>query len=221
MRFTSVFRAYEGRVSVGARDARATATTSTPQNRVPSAARHLRRPPAAPGSSAVQSRLACRRTAFGATAFGNVGGRPPRRACASTATIDFEPRTTWVSVTRATCNRLWPYRSRDPRIPPSRKPGRTEAPIPQLWGFQVGRVTQHSGYEDNWDAGRCAPLDASFLIQVGRPCRSSHICTAASDGATPEFTDHMVNARPVASNYVPTKGPRAPTSGGQRLRWGR
>jgi len=123
------------------------------------------------------------------------------------ATIDLNPDYVFQSRGHVT---PWGYEV-EIRIP--FKSLRYQSADPQRWGFQVVRVTQHSGYEDTWTPAVRA--NASFLIQSGALGGLTQLHRGLVMDATPEFTT-KVNGAPTASDYV-YKG--AADLGGT-LRWG-
>ena len=123
------------------------------------------------------------------------------------ATIDLNPDYVFQSRGHVTD---WGYEV-EIRIP--FKSLRYQSADPQRWGFQVVRVTQHSGYEDTWTPAVRA--NASFLIQSGGLAGLTQMHRGLVMDATPEFTTKVNGARS-ASNYV-YKG--AADLGGT-LRWG-
>ena len=123
------------------------------------------------------------------------------------ATIDLNPDYVFQSRGHVTA---WGYEV-EIRIP--FKSLRYQSADPQRWGFQVVRVTQHSGYEDTWTPAVRA--NASFLIQSGRLAGLTQLHRGLVMDATPEFTT-KVNGAPGTSNYV-YKGE---ADVGGTLRWG-
>jgi uncharacterized protein DUF5916 len=90
---------------------------------------------------------------------------------------------------------------------------RYQSADPQSWGFQIDRVTQHSGYEDTWTPAVRA--NASFLIQSGRLTGLTQLHRGLVMDLTPEFTT-KVNGAPGATSYGYTTEPDV----GGTLRWG-
>ena len=95
---------------------------------------------------------------------------------------------------------------------------RYQSADPQDWGLQIVRITQHTGYEDNW--APTVRASASYLIQAGRLRGLTGLHRGLVMDLNPEFTTH-VDGAPVAGG-----GPSArylykgdPQPGGN-LRWG-
>ena len=123
------------------------------------------------------------------------------------ATIDLNPDYVYQSRGHVTD---WGYEV-EIRIP--FKSLRYQSADPQHWGFQVVRVTQHSGYEDTWTPAVRA--NASFLIQSGRFSGLTQMHRGLVMDATPEATA-KVNGAPGASKYVYKGGADV----GGTLHWG-
>jgi hypothetical protein len=90
---------------------------------------------------------------------------------------------------------------------------RYQSADPQVWGIQVVRETQHTGYEDTW--APTVRASASFLIQSGRLVGLTGLHRGLVMDATPEFTT-KVNGTPRPPAYLYTGGPDL----GGTLRWG-
>ena len=93
---------------------------------------------------------------------------------------------------------------------------RYQSADPQTWGFQVDRVTQHTGYEDTWTPAVRA--NASFLIQSGRLTGLTQLHRGLVMDITPEFTT-KVNGAP-GTGGAATYGYTTEPDVGGTLRWG-
>ncbi|HJQ66915.1 MAG TPA: DUF5916 domain-containing protein [Gemmatimonadales bacterium] len=123
------------------------------------------------------------------------------------ATIDLNPDYVFESRGRVTATGY----EVEVRIP--FKSLRYQSADPQNWGFQVDRVTQHSGYEDTWTPAVRA--SASFLIQSGRLIGLTGLRRGLVMDVTPEFTTR-IDGTPRATDYLYTGRPDL----GGTLRWG-
>ena len=86
----------------------------------------------------------------------------------------------------------------------------------QDWGLQIVRITQHTGYEDNW--APTVRASASYLIQAGRLRGLTGLHRGLVMDLSPEFTTHVDGAPRggTGPGYV-YKGDPQP---GGNLRWG-
>ena len=84
----------------------------------------------------------------------------------------------------------------------------------QDWGFQVMRVTQHSGYEDTWTPAVRA--SASFLLQGGSLKGLTELRRGLVMDATPEFRMGVHGVPRTGASYLYTAEPAV----GGTLRWG-
>src|SRR5229473_7975023 len=94
---------------------------------------------------------------------------------------------------------------------------RYQSADPQVWGFQVVRETQHTGYEDTW--APTVRASASFLIQSGRLVGLTGLRRGLVMDATPEFTTKVSGTPrvpPAPAGYLYTGTPDL----GGTLRWG-
>ncbi len=94
---------------------------------------------------------------------------------------------------------------------------RYQSADPQVWGFQVVRETQHTGYEDTW--APTVRASASFLIQSGRLVGLTGLHRGLVMDATPEFTTKVSGTPrvpPAPAGYLYTGTPDL----GGTLRWG-
>ena len=90
---------------------------------------------------------------------------------------------------------------------------RYQSADPQVWGFQVVRETQHTGYEDTW--APTVRASASFLIQSGRLVGLTGLHRGLVMDVTPEFTT-KVSGTPRPPGYLYTGTPDL----GGTMRWG-
>jgi len=90
---------------------------------------------------------------------------------------------------------------------------RYQSADPQIWGFQVVRETQHTGYEDTW--APAVRASASFLIQSGKLVGLTELHRGLVMDVTPEFTT-KVSGTPRPTGYLYTGEPDL----GGTLRWG-
>lgn len=91
---------------------------------------------------------------------------------------------------------------------------RYQSTATQNWGFQVVRVTQHSGYEDTWTP--VVRANASFLIQSGSLEGLHDLRRGLVMDLTPEVTER-VNGFPASAGY---DYGHADEAIGGTLRWG-
>ncbi len=93
---------------------------------------------------------------------------------------------------------------------------RYQSTDPQDWGLQIVRITQHTGYEDNW--APTVRASASYLIQAGRLRGLTGLHRGLVMDLSPEFTTHVDGAPRggTGPGYV-YKGDPQP---GGNLRWG-
>jgi hypothetical protein len=90
---------------------------------------------------------------------------------------------------------------------------RYQSADPQDWGLQIARVTQHTGYEDNW--APTVRASASYLIQAGHLRDLTGLHRGLVMDLNPEFTT-KVTGTPRTADYLYQGEPEL----GGNLRWG-